>query len=79
MTIKDTYTVEELEAMPTIKKGYTEDLKVETETERVWLSNSPDGVGSPGEIYRINHESIVNRCWTVTKEYAPWADNSPNE
>lgn len=32
------YTLTEIEALPTIEQGHTDDLKIQTSTMRVWLS-----------------------------------------
>jgi hypothetical protein len=41
------YTLPELEALPTIHAGHTDDLKVETATERLWLSRCTVADGEP--------------------------------
>jgi len=64
------HTVQELEAFPTISRAQCDDLKIETPTERVWLSRmTPDD----GEIFQIHHESLIDGRWVVTSEYAPFA------
>ena len=63
-----TYTVNELEALPTLYQGHTDDLKVETDTERVWLSRMQP---EDGEVYQIHHETLIDGSWIVTSEYAP--------
>ena len=42
-----TLSLEELEAMPTIKQGHTDDLKISTPTTRVWLSRLTVEDGQP--------------------------------
>jgi len=41
------YTLAELEAMPTLTVGQADDLKIETETRRVWLSRLGVADGMP--------------------------------
>ena len=45
--MKRIYTLAELEAMPTITVGQADDLKVETENRRVWLSRCTVEDGEP--------------------------------
>lgn len=42
-----TYTLAELQAMPTIRVGHTDDLKVEGLVRRVWLSRLTVADGAP--------------------------------
>ena len=61
------YTLNELEAMPTLSQGQTDDLKVEKENVRVWLSRMTIADGMP-----YNNEVTVdiydhNEWATVTK------------
>ncbi len=62
------YTVEELEAMPTLAVGQADDLKVDTGEERVWLSRCG---AEDGQIYRIGHEHLIDGRWVVVSEYEP--------
>lgn len=41
------YTADELEEMPTLSVGQADDLKVDTGTERVWLSRCTVKDGEP--------------------------------
>ncbi len=45
--MKRIYTLAELEALPTLSQGHTDDLKVETENTRVWLSRMTVEDGEP--------------------------------
>lgn len=59
------YTVEELEAMPTIHSGQYDDLKIETETMRVWLSRmGPED----GETQPITIERLIDGRWEDVTE-----------
>jgi hypothetical protein len=46
------YTLTELEALPTLMVGQTDDLKIETPTHRVWLSRMTvaDGMPYPNQV-----------------------------
>ena len=67
--IKQTYTVEELQAMPTLCQGQTDDLKVDDGNNRVWLSRM---TLADGEIYQIHHEECIGSQWVIVSEYAPF-------
>lgn len=41
------YTLAQLEALPTIKQGHTDDLKIESGNGRVWLSRMTIEDGQP--------------------------------
>lgn len=41
------YTLSQLETLPTIRQGHTDDLKIETPTLRVWLSRLTVEDGMP--------------------------------
>ncbi len=45
--MKRIYKLAELEALPTLSQGHTDDLKVETENQRVWLSRMTIDDGQP--------------------------------
>lgn len=47
--MKTNYTLQELEAMPTLTVGQADDLKVETEDVRIWLSRCGVADGEPYE------------------------------
>lgn len=62
------YTLAELEALPTISAGQTDDLKIETDTRRVWLART--GVAD-GEAYdnRVTIEEYDGKRWNITESY----------
>lgn len=45
--IKHRYTLEELRSLPTLLVGQSDDLKVETENVRIWLSRCTVADGEP--------------------------------
>ena len=45
--IRQDYTLAELEALPTITQGHTDDLKIQTKYIRVWLSRMTKEDGMP--------------------------------
>lgn len=79
--MKRIYTLAELEALPTLATGQADDLKIETETRRVWLSRCTVEDGEPYnnkatiEEYQEDHrpESLSRRnhggAWVVVEEY----------
>jgi hypothetical protein len=44
-----------LEALPTLRAGHTDNLKVETLTERVWLSRLTKADGFTGDPVTVEH------------------------
>lgn len=68
-----TYTPEELAQLPTLTVGQADDLKIDTGTERVWLSRCG---AEDGQVYQINHETLIDGRWVVTSEYAPFEEES---
>ena len=57
------YTREELEAMPTISTGWTDDLKVDTGRMRIWVSRLTveDGVSEDHEITIEQFDPVSGR------------------
>jgi len=53
------FNKEELEKLPTISQGQADDLKIETDTLRVWLSRV-DG--------SVSVEQLVNGRWELISE-----------
>lgn len=62
------YTKEELEAMPTLHSGHFDDLKIETQTTRVWLSRMTVADGMPYD-NMITVEKLIDGRWVTTEEY----------
>lgn len=62
------YTAEELEQMPTLFSGFTDDLKVETDTTRVWLSRTTVEDGEPYN-NQITVEELRDGNWVTIEEY----------
>lgn len=56
------YTVEELEAMLTLAVGQTADLKIQTESFRVWLNWTGIDDGEPADNL-VTYEQIVDGRW----------------
>jgi hypothetical protein len=63
------YSLNELEAMPTIRQGHCDDLKVKTDDTRVWLSRMTvaDGMeyNNQVQVYKLNK----NHDWKLVQEY----------
>lgn len=63
------YTAAELEAMPTLREGYADDLKVETEDMQVWLSRATRADGAPYD-NQVTVKRLNDRYeWVVSAEY----------
>jgi hypothetical protein len=67
------YTAAELQAMPTLSTGQADDLKVDTGTERVWLSRCTVADGEPYD-HKVTVESLEQSetwgtNWVVEEEY----------
>jgi hypothetical protein len=62
------YTAEQLEDMPTIHSGHYDNLKIETENTRVWLSRMTVADGMPYD-NQITVEMLINGKWTTMEEY----------
>lgn len=62
------YTLKELEEMPTISTGQTDDLKVDTGKVRVWLSRCTIADGEPYN-NKVTIEVWFNNKWRITDTY----------
>jgi len=63
------YTLDELEALPTISSAQTCDLKVEDSCIRIWLAGTTTDDGEP-----CNHKATVEKlsdegCWETVEMY----------
>jgi len=62
------YTLAELEVRDTLCVGQADDLKVEGEGQRVWLSRC--GVADGMEYdNQVSIEEYINNQWTITDTY----------
>lgn len=68
---KYTYTLDELEAMPTISQGQADDLKIDSDGERVWLSRLTTADGADVD-HEVTHEkyNIDRGRWEESHTYA---------
>lgn len=62
------YTLSELNAMPTIGNGHTENLKLEQDGVRVWLSRLDKSDGMPYD-NQVTVEKKVDGQWTNIDTY----------
>ena len=62
------YTSKQLKEMPTLEQGHYDNLKIKTETTKVWLSRMTVGDGQPYD-NEITVEELINGIWTVTRQY----------
>jgi hypothetical protein len=62
------YTASELEQMDTLSVGQADNLKVDTGTERVWLSRCGVEDGEPFD-HKVTVERFNGRRWKIIEEY----------
>ena len=62
------YSAAELDAMPTLSQGHFDDLKVDTGTERVWLSRCGTDDGMPFDD-AVTHEELIEGRWVEVEMY----------
>ena len=62
------FTAKELEAMPTLNSGHFDDLKVDGNNTRIWLSRCGIVDGAKFDNLVVV-ESFKNGYWIVTEEY----------
>jgi len=55
------YTAAQLEEMPTIHSGHFDNLKIENDDRRVWLSRC--------ETNKIYIEQLIDGKWLIVEEY----------
>lgn len=76
--MKKTYSLKELEAMPTLSQGQFDDLKIETPKMRIWLSRMTKEDGQPYnnqvsieklEIYFDKKHNLFTTRWIISKTY----------
>ena len=62
------FTAEELRQKPTLCVGQADDLKVEIDTERVWLSRCTVEDGEPYD-NKVTVETLKDGKWITTEQY----------
>ncbi|MBD2499880.1 hypothetical protein [Anabaena azotica] len=62
------YTLHELNRLPTICTSQADDLKIEKNGVRVWLSRCTVEDGEPFN-NKVTVEKCENGCWVVVEEY----------
>ena len=62
------YTLKQLEELETISQGQCDDLKIETENKRVWLSRMTVEDGKPYN-NQVTIEKLQDGCWSTMEEY----------
>ena len=64
------YTLKQLQSMPTITQGHFDDLKVETENTKVWLSRMTVEDGMPYN-NQVTIENLIKGNWVTVQKYNP--------
>ena len=64
----ETYSLEELEALPTLSVGQADDLKVDTGDTRVWLSRCTVEDGEPYN-NKVSVEQYRDGRWQTVDQY----------
>lgn len=62
------YTLKELKALPTLTTGQADNLKIETENTRVWLSRCTVEDGEPYN-NKVTVEQYINDKWQIVDTY----------
>lgn len=62
------YSLDELEKLPTLCIGQADNLKIETESERVWLSRCGIEDGEPYD-NKVSIETLINGSWVTSDVY----------
>ncbi len=62
------YSLKHLQSLPTLSTGQAGDLKIETETTRVWLSRCSIEDGEPYN-NKVGIEKLINGCWVTVENY----------
>lgn len=68
------YTTAELEAMPVLSQGWTDNLHVHTHKVKYWLARGDRTSGHPYD-NTVTIERMENGCWITVCEYD--GDNPP--
>lgn len=63
-----TLSLKELEALTTLKQGHTDDLKIESDLCRIWLSRLTVEDGQPYD-NQVTIELLVAGKWVTCKTY----------
>lgn len=61
-------TIHQIESLPTLNQGHTDDLKLESATSRVWLSRLTKEDGMPYD-NQVTEEQLVNGKWETVRQY----------
>lgn len=68
MSTNEKFSLDQLNAMPTISGGHTDDLKFDDGTTRVWLSRLTVSDGMPYD-NQVTIERLEDGVWTTIEEY----------
>lgn len=68
MTTTDRYTTDELEDLPVLSQGQADDLHIEEDGLRVWLSRTGRADGEPFD-NTVTHEELIDGRWVITEIY----------
>ena len=66
--MKSIYTLAELQALPTLVRAWTSDLKATSKTKRVWLSRMTVADGEPYN-NKVTVELYANGSWNPILTY----------
>jgi hypothetical protein len=68
-------SLEELEALPTLSEGQADNLKIESDTERVWLSRCTVEDGEPWD-NKVTVERLIAGSWVEVEWWEAVSDGS---
>jgi hypothetical protein len=63
------YTADQLRDLPTIEQGQADDLKIKSDTVKVWLSRMTVEDGMPYDD-QVTIEHLIGGRWVTVEEYA---------
>lgn len=62
------YTLAELENLPTLSTGHTDNLKISEPGRKVWLARIGIADGMPYD-HEVTVERLIDGVWTTTETY----------
>lgn len=68
-TLREDYTLAELEALPTIEQGHMDDLKIKTKYIKVWLSRMTKEDGMPYDNQVTIERLTSNYTWVTVSQF----------
>lgn len=64
------FTLKEIKALPTIRSSHFDNLKIDTGSDRIWISRMTIQDGMPYN-NQITHEKLIRGNWKIVDQYKP--------